>query len=216
MKTTLVWILIGALVISNAVLSLLFLTDTEQPTTGQNAVRDVFADQESATEKETVAVATARQEQLETADTQPTTYESKTSQFALELAPEYVVVVEKDGGANELKSTILKLARRGDNPASVSLGADDFVTIEAYPTKTNGTRDQFIAADTALQGNSAKESEANIDGTPARKFVLEGVGETIKFFFERGDITYHIEAWDVSSGDTRRMVDDAVRGFSFL
>lgn len=212
MKTTLAWLAFGALIISNAVFAMLYFTGDEAPadTARSSEVGEVAGESKQVMMSEASAEAAAEQVQ------DRTSYTAEAAPFSLDLDSTYQVVVEKDGGADSERATQLKIGRKNtDEFGSVSLRADDYVKVEAYPSDFNGTRDQFITNDTALQGNFADESSSSVDGIQARRFELEGVGSTIKYYFEREGITFFIEAWDVSSGDTQVMLDDVVRGFSF-
>lgn len=214
MKTTLVWLALGMLVISNAVFAMLYFTKNDNAasvttvanTTEEPAPTDVAAEEFPNMASQVATEATAER----------TSYDAVAANFELNISPNFQVIVEKDGGDGSLRSTILKIGRKGtDDSGAISLKTDDFVKIEAFPSDVNGTRDQFVTSDTALQGNSADEAASEIDGVQARKFTLEGVGRTVKYFFERDGITYFIESWDVSSGDTLSMLNNVVKGFSF-
>ncbi len=213
MKNTVIWLIFGLLVISNAVLALLFLNERgkaaslAQPVAASEDAGEVAG--ETTSEQETTV--SAAEESNERG-----VYRAKAANFSLTLDDEYSIIVENDGGSDNLRSTKLRIARSGsDAEAPVMSGSDDYVKIEAYPSNVNGTRDQFVTNDTALQGNFADEAASKVDGTQARRFTLEGVGKTIKYYYERDGITYFIESWDVSTGDTQLMLDDVVRGFSF-
>ncbi len=207
-KTTLVWLAFGLLVISNLVLGLLFLMSEDDPVAVETPTETLPQVASEVTDEPRVSAP------VDEGGTD--TYKAKAASFNLDLDPEYRIIVENDGGNDRLRSTKLKIARgsAGESGPIMSEAAD-YVKVEAYPSKFQGTRDQFVTADTALQGNFADEASTKIDGVQARKFTLEGVGKTIKYYFERDGITYFIESWDISSGDTKMMLDDVVRGFTF-
>lgn len=215
LKTTITWLVMGLLVISNIVLAMLYFSsgDEEPGVASTENVEQISEDVAPA--EENVAQSEETVEVLPASENR-TIYEAKASKFSLNIPSEYQVVVDRDGGSGGLHSTMIKIGRKNaDEHGSVSLAADDYVKIEAYPSDVNGNRDEFVTNDTALQGNSADESSTNIDGTQARRFTLNGVGKTIKYYFERGGVTYFIEAWDISSGDTNIMLDDVIGGFRF-
>ena len=136
--------------------------------------------------------------------------------FALSLDPEYTIGVEVDGTFDGVSSTQLVIGRSSkENTSLVSLALNDYVRIEAYPSKGFGTRDQFITSDTSIQAGFAKETKAKVSGVEARLFVLDGVGENRKYYFENDGITYLIEAWDLSMGDNQVMLEAVLSGFSF-
>ena len=218
MKTTITWLFVGLLLISNVVLGLLLFTGDEASEGSEALATDVgseIAGEEELfmsddTVEEVLAAETVVEEETNT------TYTAKAASFTLDIDEDYVVVVEKDGGVEAEQSTLLKIGRKNlENTGNIELHADDYVKVSAFPSNFNGTRDQFVTNDTALQGNVATEASSQIDGTQARKFTLNGVGKTIKYYFERGGETYLIEAWDVSSGDTQVMLNDVVDGFRF-
>ena len=215
MKTTTTWLVIGFLTISNAVFALLYFTGDDPEATPVANTTEVVEEAEVAGATDVMQEA-VKEVEVSSDNPDRSQYDAVSANFSLDLDPRYQVVVEKDGGSDELRSTILKIGRKGaDENGTISLRADDYVKVEAYPSAINGTRDQFVTNDTALQGNFADEAASKVDGVQARKFTLEGVGKTVKYYFERDGITYFIESWDVSSGDTQVMVDDVVRGFSF-
>ncbi len=206
MKTTVVWLIFGLLVITNIVLGLLLMTGEGSEATAQENTTEVAGESTDASQS-SVEAGSAPQK--------PGEYSAKASKFTLALPEEYRIIVRHDGGEDSYRSTQLTIGRTTGSSGPVESAADDYVKIEAYPSDVNGTRDQFVTADTALQGNSADEAAKKIDGTDARQFTLEGVGKTVKYYFERDGMTYFIEAYDVSSGDTQLMLDDAIRGFRF-
>ena len=211
MKHTILWLVFGLLVISNAVLALLLFTGDEDQSQAQSTPVELEEQTEVAGAVDGQPQVTA--EEVVESDS---SYDAQAANFSLDLSDSYQVIVEKDGGADSLRSTKLRIARSvSGSDSTVKAPADDYVKLEAYPSAINGTRDQFVTNDTALQGNFADEASSSVDGTQARRFTLEGAGKTIKYYFERDGNTYFIEAYDVSSGDTQLMLDDVVRGFSF-
>ena len=219
MKTTIAWLVIGALVISNLVLGMLYFTSKDSDgvaATASSAESAVERSGNDAPEEQTPVIIHEEAQAEGVAVEDKTKFSSETSNFELSISGDYQVIVEKDGGRGGQRSTTLKIGRKNaDENGSVSLGANDYVKIEAYPSDINGTRDQFVTNDTALQGNIADEASTKIDGVQVRKFTLKGVGETIKYYFEHKGNTYFIESWDVSSGDTAVMLRDVVKGFNF-
>jgi len=205
MKNTVIWLLFGMLVISNAVLALLLITDESSDRAQAQSTPTEVATQTPLDEEASLGVVSERYE-----------YAAQAADFSLSLGGEYRIVVENDEGSGKLRSTKLRIGRGSSSlPNAVQAAANDYVKVEAYPSSSNGTRDQFVNNDTALQGNFADESASSVDGVQARRFELEGVGKTVKYYFERQGLVYFIEAWDVSSGDTQIMLDDVLRGFNF-
>jgi hypothetical protein len=149
------------------------------------------------------------------ATSRPNSYTAKIGKFQLELDSEYVIVIHKDGTFDGVDSTDLRIARAQGNGVAENL-INDSVKIEAYPTKVNGTRDQFVTSDTVLQASSAKEERALVDGADARRFTVDTLGRTVKIYFENGGTTYLIEAWDTTNPETELMLEAVVRGFNFL
>ena len=212
MRTTIGWLVFGLLITSNVVLGLLYITKDSGSTgsASQSPQAEVAGQQtdQFPSMGEDSAVSIDSDEMVE--------YEAVASNFKLSLSSNYQVVVERDGGDGSLRSTIVRIGRKGAGVNdAISLRSDDYVKIEAYPSDVNGTRDQFVTNDTALQGNEADETATTIDGVEARKFTLNGVGKTIKYYFERDGITYFIESWDVDSGDTLPLLNNVVKGFRF-
>lgn len=211
MKNTLVLLLIGLLITTNVVVLMLYFLKGDS-----SSVPSAAADVGSVASVAQEFLDIPEAERIQTEPTS-TVYSAKVGKFSVDIDKEYRIIVELDGGTDGLKSTKLKIGRETPiSPGVVSLAANDYVLIEAYPSNVNGTRDQFVTADTALQGNISDEMASEVDGTPARKFNLNGVGKTTKYYFERGGTTYLIEAWDISSGDTQVMLGDVLRGFSFI
>jgi hypothetical protein len=213
MKKTILWLVFGLLVTLNIVTaSLYWIEISPDETNSAGAATDIEADAEITPEQFAVPqTETSRAEKK----TDMATYAAKIGKFTLTIDPAYRIVVELDGGAEGGDATKLRIAKMvSDEAGVVMMPINEMVKIEAYPTKTNGSRDEFVTADTTLQATSAKESTANVGGVQARKFIVDGLGESAKYYFESNGTTYLIEAWDITTGDTQAMLDEVLSGFS--
>ncbi len=143
-------------------------------------------------------------------------YEAKVGKFKLSLDGAYAIVVHNDGSLNGTASTQLEVGRKRDEQSGVVDAAlNGYVKIEAYPSKSHGSRDQFVTSDTVLQAASAVEEKELIDRVPARKFTVATLGKTQKYYFEQNGVTYMIEAWDISNSETLDTLNNVINGFSF-
>ncbi len=213
MKNTILLLAVGLLFISNLVIGTLYLLEkgSDANIVAANSNVGNTTDLLAQTDNSNLA-----KQQPEQKPSDNVIYKSAIGHFSLELDNEYEIAVSQDSGADSNKLTKLQVGRRiFDKNGVISLGLDDYTKVEAYPSKFNGNRDQFVTADTALQSANFIESSQLIDGVKSRKFIIDGVGKTVKYYFERNGMTYLIEAWDTSSGDTSVMLNDVVKGFNF-
>lgn len=215
-KKLLLTLLIGLLIISNLVFGALYWLERGS-TTNKMANSNADSSIENSDQTNFTVESSVNSLALDE-NRQTTTYKSTVGKFALEINSEYIIAEESQvGGETPQDSVRIKVGRvTSSKDGIIALAANDHILIEAFNSKVNGTRDQFVTADTALQAGFSKESRSKIDGIDVRRFDLDGVGSTIKYYFERSGVTYLIEAWDVSSGDTEVMLKDVIEGFSFI
>lgn len=216
MKQTLTWLAFGLLATLTVVFAALYWIeispDADEPT--------ARADEQAETETKTQTFssdATSSTAVEKTEQRIPTVnYEANVGKFKLALDPIYRVVVELDGDDQSGRATKIQIAReKQEAPGVIEMPLTAYVKLEAYPSKTHGTRDEFITSDTTLQDTTSKESAGNVAGVKARKFTITGLGETVKYYFESSGTTFLIEAWDVKTGDTQAMLDAVLAGFTF-
>lgn len=143
-------------------------------------------------------------------------YSAKIGKFTLALDPSYVIGVEIDGTFDGTASTQLKIGRSSkENTSVVSLAINDYVEIKAYPASVQGGVDEYVQGDTDVQAGIAKRSKTTVAGIEATKLEVDSIGSTERYVFEHNNVLYEIEAWDLSMGDTRVMLNDVIGGFSF-